>query len=399
MSLEQNTKLRVVVVGGGIGGLFAADALYQQDIDVHVYEQAPELTEVGAGVQLTPNGVKQLHRIGLATGLDELAALDTDRSHFFRSDGTPVAPVTASNSEATLYVRGVHRADLIDLLARELPSDRVHTGYRCDAFEQDENIARVHFENGVTVEADVVIGADGLHSLLQEHIVTPAAPLYSGSVAYRGLVPHQKVPWWPRDEIQVWMGMNRHFLTYPVRRGDMVNYVAFIPADEGLAESWSSAGDPTVLTHEFAGWDERVTGLLEELEVVYGLGLYDREPLTHWVRGRLALLGDAAHPMLPHLGQGANQAIEDGMALATLLSTVGRDRPQQALALYEGLRRERTSAVQTGARENGKRFASMYNDLSVRDAELAASREFSWWLYDYDVAAEADNVAARSAAA
>jgi salicylate hydroxylase len=183
------------------------------------------------------------------------------------------------------------------------------------------------------------------------------------------------------------MGEGKHFLVYPVRRGELVNYVGFVPTDEAMRESWSAPGDPTVLAAEFAGWDPRVEGLLAQVEHTFRWGLYDREPLPTWTRGRLTLLGDAAHPMLPHVGQGANQAIEDGMALAAALSGAQRGDETAALAGYEQLRRNRTSEIQRGARANGRRYDSAYDDLAVRDAEIAASVRFRRWLYDYDVLA------------
>ncbi|HEX4010290.1 MAG TPA: FAD-dependent monooxygenase [Solirubrobacteraceae bacterium] len=385
--------MAVIVVGGGIGGLFAANALHQRGIDVAVYEQAATLSEVGAGVQLTPNSVRQLQRLGLGDAVDRAGAVDSERSQYFRHDGSPIAPITTTDSRGWNAVMGMHRADLIEMLAANLPGGVVQTGRRCVGFEQDERAARVTFADGTTSEADVVIAADGLHSRLQHHVVKPSIPLYSGSVAYRGLVSRRRIAWWPPDEIQLWMGPSRHFLTYPVRAGEMINWVAFIPADESLAESWSAPGDPAVLRREFAGWDERVAQLIAHLEVVYGWGLYDREPLARWTNGRLTLLGDAAHPMLPHVGQGANQAMEDGMALATVLSAAPGRSPA-ALAAYERMRRERTSEVQRRARQTGRAYDSNYDDLAARDADIAASRDFRFWVYDYDVLHDAEQVAA-----
>jgi 2-polyprenyl-6-methoxyphenol hydroxylase-like FAD-dependent oxidoreductase len=387
------SRLEVAVVGGGIGGLFAATALRARGIAAEVYEQAPALSEIGAGVQLTPNSVRQLQRLGLGPDVARCGAPNSTRSQYLRHDGTPVAPITTTDSAGWNAVMGMHRADLIEMLARQLPEHVVHTGHRAIGFEQDADGARLRFDTGVSVEADVVVAADGIHSLLQQYVIEPSAPLYSGSVAYRGLVPQERLPWWPKDEIQLWMGAGKHFLVYPVRAGEMINYVGFIPADESLAESWSTPGDPGVLAREFAGWDPRIEQLMAEVDVVYGWGLYDREPLSRWTEGRLTLLGDAAHPMLPHVGQGANQAMEDGMALATFLHRMP-ERPREALTAYERLRRERTDAVQRGARDTGLRYDSAYKDLTVRDAELAASQQFRWWIYDYDVLEEAERLSA-----
>ena len=188
------------------------------------------------------------------------------------------------------------------------------------------------------------------------------------------------------------MGERKHFLVYPVRGGELVNYVGFVPTDEQMRESWSAPGDPAVLAGEFVGWDPRVESLLAEVDTTFRWGLYDREPLATWCRGRLALLGDAAHPMLPHLGQGANQAMEDGITLAVMLGRVGKGEAPEALRAYEQVRRERTGAIQRGARENGLRYDSSYEDLAVRDAEIAASVRFRCWIYDHDALAEAERM-------
>jgi salicylate hydroxylase len=192
----------------------------------------------------------------------------------------------------------------------------------------------------------------------------------------------------------MWLGKGRHFLAFPVRAGKLINYVGFVPTDEEMKESWSAPGDPDVLRREFAGWDPRIHQLLNEVQVTFRWALYDREPLPVWTKHRLSLLGDAAHPMLPHLGQGANQSIEDGMALATILARADRMTAPLALQAYERLRRERVAQVQRGARENGMRYDSAYSDLGVRDAEITAHAEFRKRLYDYDVVPEAQATAA-----
>jgi salicylate hydroxylase len=289
---------------------------------------------------------------------------------------------------------GMHRADLVDLLAKALPPGVVHTGHRGVAFEQDGEVARVSFANGGVAEADVVIAADGIHSELRPFVFPPSRPVFSGSVAYRGLVPHERVPHWPTDRWQMWLGPGKHFLAFPVRAGKTMNYVGFVPADEEMKESWSAPGDPDVLRREFAGWDPRIESLLKEVQVTFRWALYDREPLPTWTKGRLGLLGDAAHPMLPHLGQGANQSIEDGMALAAILARADRTTAPAALLAYERLRRERVAQVQRGARENGLRYDSAYSDLGVRDAEIAAHAAFRRRLYDHDVVPEAQAAAA-----
>jgi len=315
-------------------------------------------------------------------------------SHYFRHDGAPIAPVQVTDSSGWNATFGMHRADLVALLADALPAGTVHTGHRCTGFAQ-EDIARVTFANGASAQADVVIAADGIHSELRPHVFPPSRPVFHGSVAYRGLVPRETIPHWPIERWQMWLGQGKHFLAFPVRAGQMINYVGFVPADEEMKESWSAPGDPDLLRREFAGWDPRIEELLRHVQTTFRWALYDREPLPTWTNGRLSLLGDAAHPMLPHLGQGANQSIEDGMALATILARADRNTAPAALAAYERLRRERVAQVQRGARENGMRYDSAYSDLGVRDAEIAAHAAFRKRLYDHDVVPDAQAAAAR----
>jgi salicylate hydroxylase len=382
-------RLNIVIIGGGIGGLFATNALIAQGIQVSVYEQASKLGEVGAGVFLTPNSVRQLQRVGLGPSVERRGARVGASSQYFRHDGTPIAPVQVTDSSGWNATFGMHRADLVEILAAALPLQAVHTGHRCIGFDQIGDVARVSFANGVTVEGDLVIAADGIHSALRENVTPPSHPVFSGSVAYRGVIPHERIPNWPTGSWLMWLGKDKHFLTFPLRAAELINYVGFVPADEEMKESWSAPGDPDVLRHEFAGWDPRIESLLSQVQATFRWALYDREPLPTWTRGRLTLLGDAAHPMLPHLGQGANQSIEDGMALATILAHANRETVPAALLAYERLRRERVALIQRGARENGLRYDSSNPDLGLRDAQITAHAEFRKRLYDHDVVPEA----------
>jgi salicylate hydroxylase len=279
----------------------------------------------------------------------------------------------------------MHRADLVDFLAANLPAGTVHTGHRAVGFEQNDDRARVEFADGAIAEADIVMAADGIHSELRPHVFPPSKPVFHGTISYRGLVPRERLPDWPMDRWQMWAGPAKHFLVFPVRHGTMVNYVGFVPTDEEMKESWSAPGDPEVLRRAFEGWDPRVGEVLKEVDKTFRWALYDRNPLPTWAKGRLTLLGDAAHPMLPHLGQGANQSIEDGMALATILGQVSTAAVPAALQAYDRLRRERLAEVQLGARQNGLRVDSADADLGARDAQLVAHAEFRKQLYSYDV--------------
>ena len=384
----------VVIVGGGIGGLFAANALIAHGLHVSIYEQAPVLGEVGAGVYVTPNAVRHLERVGLGPAVEKWGARVGPGSHYFRHDGTPIAPVQVADATGWNASFGMHRADVVDFLAANLPAGIVHTGHRAVGFEQNGDTARVKFANGAAAEADVVVAADGIHSELRPYVFPPSKPVFHGTISYRGLVSRERLPDWPMDRWQMWAGPSRHFLVFPVRHGTMVNYVGFVPADGDMLESWSAPGDPELLRREFEGWDPRIGSVLKQVDKTFRWALYDREPLPTWTKGRLTLLGDAAHPMLPHLGQGANQSIEDGMALATILARVDASAVPASLLAYERMRRERVAEVQRGARQNGLRVDSASSDLRVRDAELAAHAEFRKHLYAYDVVPDARAAAA-----
>jgi salicylate hydroxylase len=381
-------RLTAAVVGGGIGGLAAAAALTRAGIGVSVYEQAPALGEVGAGVLLGPNSVRLLHRLGLAAAIDTTGGWVGAGSTYYRHDGTRVAPVMTTDSSGWAAMYGMHRADLVDVLRRAVPDGGIHVGHRAVSFEQDGQRGRVTFANGAVAEADVVIAADGIHSALQPFVTGQATPVFSGSVAYRGVLDTGRVPWWPPRIFQVWMGEGKHVIVFPLRAGRLLNFVCFVPAGKAMRESWSAPGDPDALRAAFDGWAAPVTGLLEQVDATFWWGLYDREPLAEWTNGRLALLGDAAHPMLPHLGQGANQSIEDAFALAAVLRDAAAEDVPAALRHYAQVRRRRTDVVQQNSRRNGERYDQVNRTPESRDRELADTRKLRAWIYDYDIEAE-----------
>ena len=380
-----NGVLRAAVVGGGIAGLCAALSLRHRGIEAVVFERAAQLGEVGAGVMVYPNGLRQLERLGLGEALARCGGRIGPGSEYYRSDGAVVGPIVTTDSSGWNGMYGMHRADLLSILADALPPSVVRTGHRCTGVEQGDACATLRFDNGATFDADLVVAADGIHSTLQASVVEPAHPEYSGVRAYRGLLPSDRLPGWRPQAHQVWMGEGKHFMVFPVRSGALVNYVGFVPTADQTVESWSAVGDRDELAAAFAGWDPRVVDLLAQVESCFWWGLYDRAPLGAWVNRRVVLLGDAAHPMLPHLGQGANQAMEDGVALAVFLEGVGPDQVQEVLAGYTQFRRARTDVVQAEARRNGLRYDSRYADLAQRDREVVDLAAFRRSLYDYDV--------------
>jgi salicylate hydroxylase len=383
--------LRVAVIGGGIGGLAAANALVRRGIDVSVYEQAAALTEVGAGIVLQPNGIRMLRRLGFD---DELARLGSRwlESQFLRADGSYAASMWPAELASQIEFYGIHRADLLEMLAGRLSAHVVKTGFKCIRFEQNDSRALVSFHNSERIEADVVVAADGIHSRLQQHVVLPSEPVRSGAIAYRGIVPARKLRW-PAGAMRIWLGAGKHFVVYPLRAGTLLNCVGYVPTDAEMKESWSAPGDPCVLAREFADFDPRVGSIIAQMSETFRWGLYDREPLLKWTHGRLALLGDAAHPMLPHSGQGANQAIEDAVILAEVLCRSDRTSVVRSLQAYETLRRERCSRVQRSPRVNGLRYDAT-GQLVDRDRMLGTQVQERAWVWDYDAEFEASRALA-----
>lgn len=380
--------LRAVVIGGGLGGTAAAVAMTRAGIDVRVYEQATRLAEVGAGVSLAPNGLRMLDRLGVGDAVARLGARHL-ATQLRLSDGRPADYQPDQFTRAGGNI-GIHRADLLAVLAEQLPPDTVRTGHRCTGFSQDAGHPVVTFANGASDTADVVIGADGIHSVMQGFVVEPADPTFSQVVAHRGLVPG--VAGYPAGTMRMWVGAGKHFLAFPVRAGRLLNFVGFVTSATAVQESWSAPGDPAALAAHFEGWDPLVGEIIAATREPGGSGfqwgLYDRAPLTRWSDGLLTLLGDAAHPMLPHLGQGVNQALEDAVALAVLLeASPGPAGIPRALGLYEELRMERTARVQFGSRRTGAGYDSSGSTLTDRR-----------WIYDHDAWAEAVAISRPAAA-
>jgi salicylate hydroxylase len=283
---------------------------------------------------------------------------------------------------------GMHRADLESILADGVPASRLHLKHRVAAVACTDSEALLQFEGGGDAAVDLVIGADGLHSVVRDFVAPEQRATYSGYVAYRGLLDGALFADWPEGRTRLWMGDQKHFLTYGIRRDELINFVAFVPREIGVEESWSKQGDPDRLRAEFAGWDPFVEDLLSRVETTFVWGLYDHEPIVGWGRGRALLIGDAAHAQLPHLGQGINQAVEDAFVLGRMLSKLpSADLPHvsKMFGEYEQVRRQRTDVVQRGSREAGRLYeAAEGSDLEMRDKIVAKGAELRRWLYSFD---------------
>lgn len=392
--------LRVGIVGGGLGGLAAALWLCRAGFAVKVCEANAELREAGAGIVVPPNMVHVLSRLGLAGALPAFA-VRLDAAWEFRrwQDGRVLSAQPMGESCVRLYGAHcyvAHRADLLSLLSEALPAGTLQLDRRCTAVRQRDDTVELGFVDagGRTHElaVDIAIGADGIHSVLSQAVVSPQAARFSGLCAYRFLVPAADAPDLALRPVQtLWLGPGRHFVHYPISSGRLVNVVAIVPAGDWRTESWTAEGRTEDLQREFDGWDPRLRELAAAATLTRRWALYDRTPLETWHSGRVALLGDAAHAMLPFFAQGAAQALEDAAVLAACLRGTDARSAPLALQRYDAIRRPRASRVQLMSR--GRELRNHLPDgpeQRQRDAELAAGNPLrdSAWLYGHDLAAD-----------
>jgi salicylate hydroxylase len=355
--MNRMSPLRVAIAGAGIGGLTAAIALRANGIHATVYEQASQLKALGAGVAIAPNGSRILTRLGLGDALKAVAG-PVSKNTFRTWRGEPIAgePSTLSFGDPSRSWF-LHRGDFQQVLSSALPAGAVKLGRTViDAAEHAGGV-NIRFADDSVVEVDLLIGADGIHSRLQGIVGTPAEPVSEGIMAYRGLIPAERLRGiTDMKTTAMWLGPRRSFLVYPVSAGRLLNIVAFTPTNLDIVESWTAPGDVGDLAAAYAGWDRPVQHIIDAMDQTFRWGIYDREPLPRWSSGRITLLGDSAHAVTPHLGQGANQAIEDAATLAVLLRDSGRDEVASRLRLYEDLRIDRTREVRAGARDAGRTY-------------------------------------------
>jgi len=393
-------SVNVALVGGGLGGLAAALFLQRAGIAATVFEQAGELRETGAGIVVPPNMVRLLDELGLCGALRRVAVQLEAAWEFRRwEDGRvlfvqPMGQACVDLYGAPCYV--AHRANLLALLQQALPGGRLQLDHRCTGVTQDADGVEIEFGHRAggrrRVRAEVLIGADGIHSVLRGHVAPPEDARFSGLCAFRCLVPAAQAPAMALRPVQtLWLGPGRHLVHYPISAGRLVNIVAIVPAGDWRAESWTSEGQVADMQEAFAGWAEPVQQLLAAATDTRRWALYDRSPLPRWADGRLALLGDAAHAMLPFFAQGAAQAIEDAAVLADCLAGVASSQVPQALQRYEARRRPRASQVQLMSR--GREMRNHLPDgpeQRARDASFSQGDPLrqSAWLYGHDVRAE-----------
>ncbi len=382
----------IAVIGGGIGGLSAALCLLRAGFDVRVFEQSRALREVGAGIQVSPNASRVLHHLGLG---EELAKIGVRPLAFHQQrweDGRTL--LKSPLGDAVLEAFGfpyyqVHRSDLLTVLTEALPAERLHLGHKLAAFEDGGDRVTIQFDNGARADADLMIGADGIHSTVRRALFGEEQPRYSGGIAYRGLIPADRVRHLDIEvATQIWMGPHGHVVVYFVSGKRYLNFVANVDRDASMLESWVQEGNPDELRATYGGWDPKLRAILDAVGETFVWGIFERTPLASWSVGRVTLLGDACHAMQPHMAQGAAQAMEDAATLARCLRTI--DNPLQALVRYQQLRLPRTAHVQSLAANNKVRFhlPDGPEQISRDDKMAAGGTDWSFkaieWIYGHD---------------
>lgn len=361
--------LKVLIAGGGIGGITAALCLAKRGYEVQVFEQAQDFGELGAGIQLSPNCTRVLHDLGLEDALRAKAFLPEGTEFRDWRSGkvigeSPLGAEVVARYGAPYY--HIHRGDLLGVLVEAAEQDSgisLRTDARVLSFVQDEDGVRlsvgdaVHAASAMACRGDVLVGADGIHSVVRAGLWGDEQPRFTGTVAWRALVSVERLPeGLVRPMATGWWGPHKHFVHYYVRGGELVNCVCVVEKEGWQVESWTERGDYNELKSDFAGWHEDIQQLIDNVDrdSLFKWALYDRAPMTQWGRGRVTLLGDACHPTLPFMAQGAAMAIEDSAVLAACLAS-GEDG-SASLQRYEDLRRARTAGIQQGSRRNAIMF-------------------------------------------
>jgi salicylate hydroxylase len=393
--------MKALIAGGGIGGVTAALCLLDAGIDVELYERSPALGEIGAGIQISPNGVKVLDRLGLTTALDAVAFRPEALEMRIGTSGLRLFSIPMRDEAVRRYgapYYHIHRADLMSVLGDALQTRAPHAvrlGRDIASFAQSSGAVELTLADGARATGDVLIGADGIHSRVREGLFGAEQPRFTGNVAWRLIVPAAALPnGLVPPTACIWVGPGRHAVTYYLRRGELVNFVGVVERGDWRNESWTERGDKRDLIADYAGWSKPITAIIEQATDCYRWALFDRDPLPKWSEGRVTLLGDACHPMLPFLAQGAVMAIEDAWVLARKLK--GAPDIPAALASYEAARKPRTSRVQKGARARTslyhKRglaaqiatYAPMWLAANLAPSVVHTRQD---WLYAHDVTA------------
>ena len=388
--------MHAIIVGAGIGGLATALGCRKAGIAVTLLEQAGALKEVGAGVQISSNGTRVLRELGLLEAIDAVSVRPVSfRVSSFESGEVitdfPLGPEAAARYGGTFYQ--LHRADLLNILAAALPPAMLRLGARVMSIAQDARGVTARLASGEEVRGDVLIGADGIHSAVRPSAGITDDKKFSGKLVWRALVPAERIARHDfKERFYGYAGRDRMVWAYWVRPGTLMNFGGVVPSAEVHGESWSATGDLGEMRASFAAANPRLKGLIEAVDEAFITGLYDRDPLARWTFGRVTLLGDAAHAMLPYLAQGACQSLEDAWVLVECLKRHGEGHIEDALADYEIRRRPRTTKVQVTARatsifwlENDAVRIRARNGRMKGLAQIDPLAATVWkWLYAYD---------------
>jgi salicylate hydroxylase len=373
-----NKNNKVLIAGGGIGGITALLALRQRGIDAELFEQTAAFGQVGAGLQVSSNSTRILRALGLGEALAKVAYYPEARDYRAWDSGerlyyTPLGQRAETRFGAPYYT--AHRADLLDVLLGGLEKGSFRLGCRIERFDQDDDGVTLSLADGSTATGDILIGADGIHSTVRGQMFGNELPRYTGNVAWRGLVPAERVAHLDVAKVAgVWMGPNRSIVQYYIAAGKTFNWIGISRSEQPARESWLAEGRIEDALAEYAGWNDTIRAIIAATPRVLRQALYDREPLPDWRIGRVVLLGDAAHPMMPFYAQGAAQSIEDAYVLAGCIAAA-RDAPVAALQRYVKLRQPRTAWMQGLARREEQLYqTSDAQEIAARNARMRENR-------------------------
>jgi salicylate hydroxylase len=383
---------KVIVAGAGLGGLTVAGCLLKAGYDVEVYEQAPVLGEVGAGIQVSANSMHVMNHLGIGDDISSKSV--RPEGYVFRlfDTGEIISQFALSEEHERLHkapYNQVHRADLHELIASVVLAqkpDAIHLNKRVTGFTESDDGVELHFDDGTSAQGDVLVGADGVKSVIREQICGAIPATYTGDSAWRLTVPREKLPDGFMGEVMsVWMGPGKHAVSYWIRNGEILNFVGAVETPKAEEESWTAKFPWEELNADFEGWNDDIHTVLDlvDHDACYRWAMYTRPPVENWSTSRATILGDAAHATLPYLAQGAAMAIEDGAVLARALKQ--EDNVADALKLYERNRMERTQRVVDTSFAN----RSLFHQDSVADIRKAfANRDEGGdrnaWLYSYN---------------
>lgn len=390
-------KPHILIVGAGIGGTAAALALLKRGFDVDLYEQAAELREVGAGIQISPNGNLALNALGVFETLRDLSTKAESKEVRLWNTGRSWKTFDLGAEAVSRYgfpYLTVYRPDLLNVLAdavRREKSDAIHLGKRCKSFSETDGRVTVTFEDGTQATGDALIGADGVHSVIRTGLFGGDRSKFLGMMVWRAVIPMELLPErMKRSVAAAWLGPHGHIVHYPLRNGELVNFVATVEREDWQTKSWSTEGTNAECARDYEGWHPEIQTLIAAAPKLFKWALVGRPLLPQWTKGHISLLGDACHPTLQLLAQGAVMAIEDAVILGRCFEKY--DDVHTALTRYETARRAITRRKVEGATDNVKRF---HNEAfnNEKDAEVFIAREWGRelileryeWMFTYDV--------------